>query len=643
MPDTLQSDTTLLQKLDTIFRQAVTSPPRRIRDTLILGTNSTNVFYFTDNIDSLKLLKLNTIDSSTLYFHEFDPLWKYNGIYSTLSNIGMAHKNLVFNREQTIGYYIAHQSFPRYIYHSNRVRYYKQYIPYTELEYILGAKREQNFSIIFSREFLKRFSFGFDFALNFSPGPYTNNKIDDKRLFFTFQYYTRNARYGVIANYLWNKINVGENGGISNDSIFENDVETDRRIIPVYLDRANNEVRHSGFFVEQYFNLLKPAADTSSRKIDAGSLAWSVEYDRNQMRFLDNDPVSDFYVNHMAPLDSAGTFDSVYQERLRNRVRWSSIGYHDDARHQVFHVYFGIIHDIIRQESRNYYDSLAFLNQMDKQFNQLSAFGSMGVYAFKVLKINASFEYVLSENNKNDLKVSGTLEQILGTAKRNFGRINAGIDLITRSPSWYFQEFHSNYYRWSNELKKENYFVLFGEYTFRRASAGVKFTTLGNYTYFDAEVRPRQMEEPATILQIYGKGTIRIKKFGINARLVYQTTSADAIRLPAFSGTLNLFFKTPIFRRAATIQTGFQFFYFSSYYADAYMPALRDFYLQNEKKIGDHPYADVYITLQLKRARLFLKYAHFNSMFSKSNYYLAPHYPGRDARFAFGINWRFHD
>jgi hypothetical protein len=73
------------------------------------------------------------------------------------------------------------------------------------------------------------------------------------------------------------------------------------------------------------------------------------------------------------------------------------------------------------------------------------------------------------------------------------------------------------------------------------------------------------------------------------------------------------------------------------------MPELRRFYIQNEKEIGNYLYADVYITLEVKRAKLFVKYSHINSFLGYYNYYLAPHYPARDARFYFGAAWRFHD
>ncbi len=641
--DTIQPDTSVFKVVDTAFRE-IKPVKQKKRDSVSLGIDSTNVYYFSGTIDSLKMGKLNTLDSGTLYFHEYDPLFKYNGIYSTLSNIGLAQKNLVFKAEETIGYYFKHQSFPRYMYTNSRVRYYHQYIPYTEVEYVIGSKKEQNFSIVFSRELWRRLSIGFDFALNFSPGPYTNSQTDDKRVFFTIQYYTKNARYGIVANYLYNKLIMEENGGITSDSIFESDGESDRRLIPVNLQSASNEVRKSGFYIEQYFNLLKPTSDTIPRKVDAGNISYSIQYERNQMLYRDNHGVSDFYTGHLPPLDSSATYDSVYQQRLRNRFRWSSIGYHDDASSHLFHIYFGIIYDIIKDEFRNYADTLISINDLTRTFNQITAFGGIGINAFKISRFNAYAEYVISETSQSDLKLTATLDQTLGTKRKNFGNIHVGIDLINRTPSWYFERFYSNYYRWANSLKKETNLVFYGEYTYRTMSAGFKFSTLGNYTYFDEDVRPQQHSKAATILQFYFNGTIPLKKFGINTRLVYQTTSAsDIIRLPTFSGTLDIYFKSPVFKRAATLQTGFQFYYFSEFYADAYMPALRDFYIQNETKIGNYPYADVYVTLMIKRARLFLKYAHFNSLFSSSNYYLAPHYPARDARFAFGINWRFHD
>jgi len=186
--------------------------------------------------------------------------------------------------------------------------------------------------------------------------------------------------------------------------------------------------------------------------------------------------------------------------------------------------------------------------------------------------------------------------------------------------------------------------VIFGEYQYRKLKGGVKFFTFGNYTYLNDSIRPAQLTDASTLLQVYIEGLAMIKKFGINTRLVYQQTShPDIVGVPEFTGVADIFFKSPVFKRAATLQVGFEVSYFTSFYANAYMPALRDWYVQNNQKIGNYLFADVYLTLKVKAARMFVKYAHFNSLLGNYNYYLAPGYPARDARFYFGISWRFHN
>jgi hypothetical protein len=104
-----------------------------------------------------------------------------------------------------------------------------------------------------------------------------------------------------------------------------------------------------------------------------------------------------------------------------------------------------------------------------------------------------------------------------------------------------------------------------------------------------------------------------------------------------------IFVTIPIFKKAAIIQPGIQLYYNTKYYASAYMPALRSFYDQSQKEIGNFVYADFFFNLRIKRARMFFKYSHFNSHFGTYNYYMVPSYPMMDAGFRFGISWKFFD
>jgi hypothetical protein len=610
-------------------------------DTTLSALDSLRVVFFKGSIENRKLNRYNYIDTNTYHFQQFDPLYINNGLYSTLSNIGMAAKNLVYTPTLSTGYFMGSSSFTKYLYQNKNVKYYYPIVPYTELRYVMASKKEQNFNVIFTREIFKGFTIGIDYALNYQPSKnslYVRNGINDQRAFFTLQYYTKNKRYGIIANYLRNKIVVEENGGIKYDSIFEDNIESDRRVIPVNLMNASNMVKQRGFFIEQYFNFLPPKStnDSVQRKIDPGNISYSIRYRRNQMIYTDGDTLTPFYIGHSFPLDSASTYDSLYQSELINTLRWSNIGYHEDPSNKIFYIYLGASHSIIKQMLPH--DSVA------SNLTQLTPFGGIGFNFGRSFHLNVDVNYVFGNYNQDDYSIDAVLRQYLGNELRNIGFLKFGLNLTNKTPNWYYNNYQSNYYRWSNNLKKEKYLILSGSYNYKQISVGAVFNTIENYTYLNDSVQPKQIEKGETLLQLFAEGTIPMNKFGINTRLVYQTTSQpNIIRLPSFSGVMDIYFRSMIFKKAATIQTGFQATYFSEYYADAYMPELRLFYLQNNKKIGNYPYIDFYFTLMVKRARMFFKFAHFNSYFGDYRYYLAPNYPARDSRFCFGVSWRFHD
>ncbi len=638
----LSVDTSYIQQdslntSDTIITGVKPPPlPKEILPVLSKA-DSLRVSYFIGSIDSLKLEALHPIDTNIVRFHQYDPLEYGNLFYSTLSNIGLAHNNFIYTPEISIGYQINSLQFDKYMYFNSEVKYYQQVIPFTSLRYTMGPKKEHNFYLIFSRELFRGFSIGIDLGIIQSPGEYTNSKSDNNKLFITGQYYTRNKRYGIIANYLRNKIDVEENGGITNDSIFEYNIQPDRSIIPVNLTTDKNLIIQSGFYIEQYFNLLKPRTnnDSTSRKIDAGNISYAIHYQRNQ-KMYSGDPMADFYETYAPAIDSTDTFDSLSQIQFRNTFKWSNQGYNDDKLSEIFNLSFGAHYDFIEETLP--YDSVK------TTFNQIIPFASISLKLFKSSQLRASANLILGDYNGGDFNINAELEQFLGTVFRNFGKLHVQLQLTSQMPSRFYSEFQSNRFRWSNDFKKVNILKMSGSYQYKFLSAGFNFTTLNNYTYLDDTVQPQQYSSPFTVLQIFAEGNIPIKKFGIDTRLVYQVSSnTDVLRIPMFVGMMNIYFRSEVFKKAATLQTGFQLNYFTSYYADNYMPELRRFYIQNEKEIGNYLYADIYITLEVKRAKLFVKYSHINSFLGYYNYYLVPHYPARDARFYFGAAWRFHD
>jgi len=609
------------------------------KDTTQVKPDTTSIYYFTGSLDSLKAGRLTYVDTTLTLFNQYDPAEKGNRMFNTLSNIGLASYDRVFTPSVSVGYVTKSRVFAPYMHYNDQVKYYKLKRPYTQLQYAMAPKKEQSLQVTFSRKMTKQFTFGADLYLVNSPGQYANSKSDDKYVYFTGRYHTANNRYAVIANYLHNKVLVRENGGITKDSLFRFNLEKDRSVIPVNLKTAQNMVKSSGFYFGQSFNLQKPGMrkDSTPRKLAGGSIAYSFLYQRNQMIYTDQEAADTlFYRNFPSVFDTLNTYDSAYQLKIRNRLLWSSLAYNQDKISQVFRAYFGANYDHIAQVLP--YDSTKYIN------NQFIPFGGIALRLFQRSFLDASAEMVLGGYNSGDLKIEGSLLQYLGSVERNIGQLYLSAMFTNRKPAWYFSQYSSNRFNWKLTLQKERIFRFTGEYRYKSFRTGATFRSLGNYTYFDDSVSPHQAANPGSVLQIYADGTIPLHYFGINLRAVYQTTSMAAfLHLPLLTGKMNLFFKKWIFKGAAHLQTGVQLSYFTSYYADAYMPELRAFYTQHDKKIGDYLYLDVYATMKIKSFRFFVQGKNLLGFLGNNYYYNSPGYPGADGGFYLGISWKLYN
>jgi hypothetical protein len=98
-----------------------------------------------------------------------------------------------------------------------------------------------------------------------------------------------------------------------------------------------------------------------------------------------------------------------------------------------------------------------------------------------------------------------------------------------------------------------------------------------------------------------------------------------------------------VLKNAARIQVGVSMFYTSAYFANAYMPATAQFYLQDEKKYGNYPFIDFFFNAQVKNVRIFFKVDHLNSGMMGDTYIQTPGNPMNGRAFKIGFSWRFFD
>ncbi|MFZ4523524.1 MAG: putative porin [Bacteroidales bacterium] len=612
---------------------------RILIDSIKKHRDSTRVLFFYNDLEKLGALNLHQNDTTLAGFQNYDLLYKHDRFYATLGNIGQAYRSLVpLSSAGNSGFDYGIHSFDQYLYQNDSVKYYKVYKTYSELSYIQGAKKEQNFHAIFSRNIYRSINLGFEFRVMSAPGAYYRQKTNHINFVLTAQYFTKNQRYGVITNFTLNRLKNYENGGLTNDSSFVKNLESNRMVIPVNLASAQTRIRESGFFMKHYFNLSSHPKNehdsiiTSRHRLDLGRLSYSFQYNRQIQNFINNQPDSAFFPPPV--LDTLVTIDSVTVIKIINDVVWSNPSFKPDQKPRIFHLEAGI---------RQQYSEVS-LHGSKHFIRQVIPHAEIDFTPFQSIRLEARGDYVLGDYNQNDKSLRIKLSTWLGSQSKNGGIISITAHYSLQQPGWFYSHYLGNNYQWDTTWHKQSTISTGFNYSFRFFETGVNFKRIKNFIYLDSVSQPHQFQPEFGYFNLYLNTNANLWRFKFRAQLIYQTVQGTTVlKIPAFMGNLAIYYTQPLFSGAAILQPGLNFFYNTSYYADNYNPATRSFYLQDRQEIGNYVYMDVFINLKIQRARFFVTYTHLNASFMGRSYYTTPGYPMQDGAFKFGIAWRFHD
>ena len=631
----LYTTSSLLLLFFLCFNKIYASPP----DSLTVKKDSTQVGFFNNDVERYGILKLHPADTTLAGFENYDPRVKQFRFSASLGNNGQNSRSLLpypFLRNSGFDYGV--HTFDPYLYQNDSVRYYKVFKTFTQLEYVQGAKKEIFFHAKFSRNIYRSLNLGFDFRVMNVPGVYIRQKTNHINFYLTAQYFTKDKRYGVISNFLLNRLANFENGGIKYDSVFEQNLETNRGLYDVNLSSAQNRVRESGFYMKHYFNLSrhpKNANDTTflTRKhIELGRISYSFEYNRQIQNYMDNEPASGFY--HHIYIDSLNTYDSLTVKKIVNEVTWTNPSFRPDKKFRLLQIEAHLKQQYIEvsiHDSRNYL--LQYIPSAGFSFNPFSS-----------LHLDAYGDYVFGDFNEGDMSLRVNLSQTLGKANKNAGTISLKAYYAIQKPGWFFERFSGNNFRWDTAWKQQDLISGCFDYIYKKLNTGVSISRINHFVYLDTAATPQQYNNEFGYIYAYLRGELNIWRFTFKGHFAYQTIQGtNVLRLPALLGNVAVYFTQELFHNAATLQPGLNFFYNTLYFGNGYMPATRSFYLQDNKQVGNYLYMDVFINVKIQRARIFIMYSHFNASFMKQNYYMVPGYPMQDAAFKFGVDWRFFD
>lgn len=670
---------------------------RAYRDSVIRNTpRLLHTYVFDDTIKNQRMFLWN----ADTYFNKpvsIDPDTTYNdwlvetpnhkndvgAAYLGVSGSAMMYNNWFLRPQQ--GIFPFFDVYLPYSYTPETLPFYNTKTPYTELGYwgtLFANKKmeETNIRFLHTQNFTPSFNINFFYQRFGAAGMLENEKTDNRTLALTGNYLGK--RYLAQGGYLFNRIKRDENGGVS-DPTMVLDTLLDAKVIPVALKNANNTLKRNTIFLTHSYSIpfkflqkradakdtLAIAADslaTPQMPGNADSLAvasaaanpW--EQGDGTMAYIghtfDASFLSKKYTDVIGLDDSTGralyhnkfyinptqSADSMRVFKLENRVFLNLQPWSKDA--IVSKVSAGLGHQYLslygfRQE---YFLSG---NSSEKQNNMYMYFGAGGkfrkYFSWDGLGI---FNFAGYYQSDFSIDAKATFSSYPKNIKQGI-HLTGKVHIAQQRPNWFYNNAYTNHYVWENDFAKTTETRI--EATLNipdwKMEAFFGYSMLKNNTYFDSLSVVRQNPEAMSILTAYLKKDLRLWKFHMDNKILFQISSdEDVVPLPELALDLRYYFQFELVKNVLTAQLGANASLTTEYYAPGYSPALGMFYNQKVEKIGGTPYVDLFVNLQWKRASIFVKYVNATLGWPDNDYFSTFRYIRSQKALKFGIHWPFY-
>ena len=568
----------------------------------------------------------------------YHPYYKNHGIFQDLGNIGTAGRSLFFNFDRPNDFNLGFNPYQIFYKRAEYTRYYKTKLPYTDFNYTQGQRELLMLAAKFSYNFTPRLNLGVDYNRITSEGFYPRQYTS---LYFTKlfgSYHSKNNRYTMLGNIIWNRGVLDENGGIRNDSLFES-LRGPNKAAPVHLLNSQSRFRNNVIYAKQYFYLGKMNTkiidgDTSYQMSKAGFIAHTFKYEKDNY-FFDN-PLGDtssLLFPATGKIDSSNIFyDSISSFSVMNRLSYS-YWTKSNEKQQSF-IEFALSHKYIevqQMEEKRIFNNIyteARLERIPKNDQNIG------------IKLFGS--YCLTGFNQNDVKLNAEL--LFVTKKLN---VSGGINNHLFTPDYTHIHYRSAPFSWNNSYSKVNVThwraAIQTKELRHNLNLSINQYLIANWVYNGTNLNPEQSNKLLVINTLEASKTIQTGVAFFEHKIWLQQANIDLVRLPFFGGFARYYVAGKIFKKVLELQVGAEAFYNSSFYGNAYHPSARVFYLQNQTQIGNYPLVDFFVTGKVMTAIIYAKYEHANMDFLQAGFYNTPHYPLPVRVFRLGMRLRLYN
>ena len=595
----------------------------------------------------IDLYKIISHDRDTTYVdttltiqkeYKFNYLRKDNFELLPFANVGQTYNTLVydFSNKNFKPFFVAQGHHFNYD-QIEDVSYYNVPTPLTELYFKTAFEQGQQLDAFFTVNTSEQFNFSIAYKGVRSLGQYQQALTSTGNFRFTSNYHTKNKRYKIRGHIVAQDLLNEENGGLSDTSIplFINDEGDfdDRARLDVKFENAENKLEGLRFYGDHEYELVR----------QRDSLSYNVIAIGNRISYEDK-----FYeYRQVAPF--AGFGDSYEAADLNKETTLEDFNAQAYARME--NSVLGNIGAFVGYTDYNYgYNSVLILDE-GRIPNRLK--GNIVQFGASYKKQYRGFQL----EGEGAINIAGDFDgnYLKGTASFRFNesnKVTAIASIHSAAPNFNFLLYQSDYvnYNWNtnfdNVKTQELQFVLESE---KLLNASLTYTGIDDFTYFAVEPdgitpTPQQFGERVDYLKVKAEKEFTYKKFALMNTVLFQQalTGGEVLNVPEIVTRQSVYYQDEWFKKAAFIQTGISFKYFTEYNMNAYDPVLAEFYVQNDQKLGGFPLVDIFFNAKVRQTRIYFKYEHVNQLFNSTNsHFSAPGYPYRDAVIRFGLVWNF--
>lgn len=536
----------------------------------------------------------------------------------------------------------------------DNIRLYQTLSPYTRLSYGSSLNNDYTLRIIHSQNILPGWNAAIDYALICPDGVFTNSGAKNHYLDFTTNYFSRDSRLQAAAGLIMDSYTIGENGGLTADSYFTDGAITNFSGLPVVIDdsSARHERRH--FFGKMSYNMVRQYEhyryrDSIVAVIDSLS-ADSISFDT--ITLTDTLRVSDPTIINRGVVGFAADWHQqkrwMSQEDLfihqSATLFWTNDAYADHRWHNPVKFTLGLRQDYLRFDLGNV--SLSSSVRFSPFASTEIAIGRSRVSAEGEVSYAQSGFTPLGSRNP-DQRIMASYSIALDSARHTI--VLAKATLQRKLPD--LRMLHDANFALKT-LKDERYEL---QFTYDPSSPDdhrspivdltLCATHLSHNSWYDSLRSVVQGSDPFWVYQ--ANLTMRLSWRWLHLdmqQLLQHSGDGKQLPLPRWASKNSLYVDFIPIKNALRVQVGCDVRYHTPFHADSYDPHTGLFLRQDIVDVGGQMWFDAFINLQVKRATIFVKGGHLNTLWDDThNYFLLPHYPGQKFGLFWGITWHFFD